>query len=323
MIVAARRLARLEAGLSGRQAVLLWLAEARGFASLAAYGAEIEADPDRARPLERILDQVERATRAAHRRERPAAIASRVAAALGEATQTYELILRIDLAARRLVATANAQLVALTIGLDALDSAGGAASGGAATLRATWSRWSIVRDELSTAIAVEEDARAIIEGDELGGRSALFAETADGWRDLRRELDQLAGRAALIAQANRYRPRRAPRPPASTPTARATARADRMVALARQATRDVLGQTDHEAATIEPAATAAADWTVDDDAVRALDRLTDPRDPGWSSLERGEREPLAAQTAHPLDLLTPTDQARQLRLLADEYDPPT
>ena len=94
-MTAPRRLRSLEESLSPTQAVLCWLAEARGFGSFGEYAASTLEAPEGATPLERIASGSSGGAPGT-----PWQIAGNLAAAIAGALEDalfrYELVLRLN-----------------------------------------------------------------------------------------------------------------------------------------------------------------------------------------------------------------------------------
>ena len=308
-MIARRRLARLEESRSPRQVVLAWLSEAHTWPSLSAYLRTLLAEPERPLPLERILADVERAHRADGRRMRGRDIERAPDGAIEAAVLTYELILELDAAASSSIAAVRSQLPALETGLAALELATAQRLvTGDRRLAATRSRQRAMLEEVAAGLEADEDARTRLEGRHLDGHRALFADTARDWRAVRRAVAQLAERSAAPGR------RRRPRPVGPSATERATIILDR----ARLAALGRSGDQTRTAAFIRAERSHEVDVTL---ALRALEPVVhhgEAKDVlGLSAPDR----PMTSAVADHLDNLPPADQARQLRIVADELDP--
>ncbi len=194
----ARRVARLEASLTPRDAVLAWLAEAQAFPTLPDYLAAIRDAPREDWPLVRIAGQVEAAVRATTKGT-PQEVWQAVRRAFGDACFLFELVLQANLAAHEvrdieglrwallakwsgLLAT-EAELARITHQTDR-EHAAGEAQDWRATLVFTL-----------TNLFLEEAARTALERRYLAGRCVLFPALAQEWRDLVERLEWLAEHA--------------------------------------------------------------------------------------------------------------------------------
>ena len=308
-MIARRRLARLEGSRSPRQVVLAWLSEAQRWPSLTAYVVALVGAPDRPLPVQRILDELGRASRADNRRLRSRDIERAPDGAIEAAVLTYELILELDAAASSSIAAVRSQLPALETGLAALELA--TAQGlvtGDRRLAATRSRQRAMLEEVAAGLEADENARTWLEDRHLDGHRALFADTARDWRAVRRAVAQLAERSAAPGRRQR------PRPVGPSATERATIILDR----ARLAALGRSGDQTRTAAFIRTERSQALDVIR---ALRALEPVVhhgEAKDVlGLSAPDR----PMTSAVADQLDHLPPADQARQLRIVADELDP--
>ncbi len=136
-----RRLARAEAALSPKQAVLAWLAEAHAYPSLAAYVRSLVGQPEGAWPLVRIARQLAAGARAASGARAVPDGASSVPDPVSDALFLVELVLRLNLAAEDVLASGDPR----------------------------------------ARLAIEDAARRLIEERHLGGRAALFADLTARW----------------------------------------------------------------------------------------------------------------------------------------------
>lgn len=334
-MTAQRRLARIEGSLSPRQAVVIWLTEARAFPSLAAYASSTLDDRPGSMPLERIIERVERATRTAHRGERPTAIEAAVARSLEDAVFLYELVLGLHAARFALLGGLRPRLEAVRLGLEGfvaeaapgepgLDQTGPAA----AARGRRWRAWRELVDDLSAAVEADDEARLMLERRYFDGHETCFAEVATNWHTLTAEVRELGAVADAIEPRVRARAarRRRPRPSsgATFPVTRAEQRASAIAAAARLAALELLGQDRRAAAFVSARLQGHPDGADPSLYVKALERLARPRGrtratgPGLTGGDG--REAGVAALAHPLDDLAPAEQARQLRLVLDELE---
>ena len=334
-MTAPRRLRSLEGSLSPAQAVLCWLAEARGFGSFGEYAASTLQAPEGATPLERIAERVERAVRRESRGESRATIAAAIADAIEDALFRYELVLRLNAATIELGERLAPRLRALVGALDErgadgpadeLGTAGGHTS--AAPIDPCPRAWREQLDELVATGTIEEEARTLLERDYLAGADTLFTDAAGSWRTLTGEIRQLNAGTASERPLSRARPRRRGRSTQSSPTRslalRAEVRAGGIAADARLSALVMLGERWRATELLRSRVTGGADGVDPLLAVRALERTSRPLGLTRAGGARGSgadaRGETIASAAHPLDGLSAADQARQLRLLADELD---
>jgi hypothetical protein len=309
---APRRLRTLEESLSPVEAVLRWLAEARAFGGFGAYAlASLEA-PEAAAPLEQIIARVEAAARREHRGASRAALAEAIAADLEDALFRYELVLRLNADIAELVERLQPRLRILAAlsapAADAPSGQEGTAEGRTIPrgVDALPRAWQVQLDELVTIVAIEDEARALLEHRYLDGAQVLFADVAGGWRTLCTQVHEIAAGA-----------RRGPRSGLSNSLRRkAHARAGTVAADARLDALLALGEQARATELLRARVAAGGERTDPRLAVHVLERLSGP----LAGRTSDERSGAGTNAPHPLDGLSPADQARQLRLLADELD---
>jgi hypothetical protein len=317
------RLRLLEESLSPAEAVVHWLAEARVFGGFAEYAASSLEVPEGAAPLELIIARVEAAARRESSRGSQATMAAAIASAVEDALVRYELVLRLNAATLALGERLRPRLRTLVAALGYLADV---QPGEAETLqpsttptlldgRSTFLREQL--DELVAIVAIEDKARAMLERHYFDGAGVLFADVALGWQALGSEVRHLSEseRPAKAPGGSGPGRRRPPRPGVS-PARAAQERASQIEADARLAALTALGEQTRATDLLRTQSGTASNRIGPGLAVRALERHSEPlrvcgRD------ERSESETSAAQR---LDGLSAADQARQLRLLADELD---
>jgi hypothetical protein len=337
-MTASRRLRALEGSLSPAQAVLCWLAEARGFGSFAEYAASTLEAPEGATPLERISERVERAVRRERRSESRATIAAAIAGALEDTLFRYELVLRLNAATIEQSERLAPLLRALVATLDEPTANAPALKPGIAEARTVCSpitprprAWREQLGELVATVTIEEEARTLLERDYLAGADTLFADAAGSWRTLTGEIRQLDAGTASERPQSGARTRRRGDSTRSRPTfslaRRAKARAGGIAADARLAALVMLGERWRATELLRSRVTGGADGVDPHLAVRALERTSRPlgltRAGGARGSGADEREETIASAAHPLDGLSAAEQARQLHLIAAELEPMT
>ena len=96
--VGRRRLDKIEASLTPRQAVLLWLDEASRFGSMRAYVSSLQGQPTSAFPLFRLPEQVEQLVRDSVPRNRVIPTGTQAAAKLLETGKQEERIRALEIA---------------------------------------------------------------------------------------------------------------------------------------------------------------------------------------------------------------------------------
>ena len=199
----AHRVARLEAAVTPRDAVLAWLTEAHAYPTLPDYIAAIRDAPREDWPLVRIAGQVEAAVQATTKGT-PQEVWQAVRSALGDACFLFELVLQGNLAAREVrdieglrwaVLAKWSGLLAVEAELASRDHLDDPEH--AAREAQDW------RDALAFTLAnlyLEEAARTSLERRYLAGRSVLFPALAQEWRDLVERLEWLAQHADRLQE---------------------------------------------------------------------------------------------------------------------------
>ena len=286
------RLLRLEGSLSPRQAVVAWLVEARSYPSISAYAAAVLDAEAATMPLERILDRTERAVRAARRGGRAATIEAAVTAAFEEAITAFEVVLRLNVEAIELIARLQPLIDALGLcaepGLD----------------------WTDLVTDVSTRIATEDDARAMLERRHLDGHAALFLDVGRSWRALARAVRRLRLPAETTNQAL-GRPDREPTD--LVPTERMTSaqsRADAIADAAALRALELLGADQRADSLVHARLRSGARGASSSVQFRALERLS----------RRSEAGPPVAQRDHPIDHYNPRQLADGYQRMADEHE---
>jgi hypothetical protein len=192
------RLDRLERALPPLEAVLVWLSEVHAYPSRTAYARAILDLPRERHPLTRILDRVEAYERGRHRGDCPEDVKGAVDQASRDAVFRYQLVLAIEdaavsfadrfdavmqLAIERLYGEPSERLddpVAPT-GQSDRDRQPGRSD----------HRWSRAARATAERFRQEVDARSALEDRYLGGRSAIFPDTADAWQRLQFHADMI------------------------------------------------------------------------------------------------------------------------------------
>jgi len=206
-----RRLAKVEASLSPKEAVLRWLAEAQQYPSLVDHARSIVDLPVSAAPLTRIGESVEAAVRDAMKGAARATIEAAVRRAVGDAVFLFVLVMKLNTAALELARLEGLRAAALSLWVGAL--LGGPPVGDREAREsdleqgrerlAAWRRWHGVLDSIVTEVGAEEDARAALERRYFDGQSVLFADAAEAWTGLREHVDLLTALAERFPEVLR------------------------------------------------------------------------------------------------------------------------
>jgi hypothetical protein len=182
----ARRLAKLEAGITPTEAVLAWLAEAHTYPTLPEHVASIHDAPSEAWPLVRIAAQVKTSVRAR----------------VGDAFFLVELVLQLNLAARQACDTEGLRWALLVKwrGLLAAEAELAQRTGHGDPERAAREAqdWRDVVALSLTRLYTEDAARASLERRYLEGQPVLFPLLAQEGADLVGHLEWLAEHADTI-----------------------------------------------------------------------------------------------------------------------------
>jgi G:T-mismatch repair DNA endonuclease (very short patch repair protein) len=194
----ARRLAKLEAGITPTEAVLAWLAEAHTYPTLPEHVASIHDAPQEAWPLVRIAAQVKASVRASVR-GRPEEVWQAVRAGVGDAFFLVELALQLNLAARQVCDTEGLRWALLVKwrGLLAAEAELAQRTGHGDPERAAREAqdWRDVVALSLTMLYTEDAARASLERRYLEGQPVLFPLLAQECADLVEHLEWLAEHA--------------------------------------------------------------------------------------------------------------------------------
>ncbi len=185
-MIAARRLAKLEGTLTPKAATLLWLTEAHGFPTLAAYVAWLVDQPASAAPLYRVPQAAEAGARAALRADRPAARERAVREAVNQAVFLVELVIRLNTAAEELIELVDLRYAALfwqmpAISAEAQPESAGTSRGLSGRRTSRWAAWRRQVASLIGDVYLAEEARGQLERRYLDGRPALFPDLAADW----------------------------------------------------------------------------------------------------------------------------------------------
>ena len=238
------RTAALERNLSPTEATLAWLADAHGCRTLSAYIDSHMDDPRGTGPLDSVVRQaVGSVTRQVARRYGRSMDGARLIAAR-DAIFLVELVLGIEDTLGTAIATGSLRFLALDAGLDALVAEArllGRTTAPGSRAPDRWAAWrGMMYPWLTEAYALDE-ARRLLEWRYLGGTTALFPATAEGWEGLLLAYEGLVTRApasgaAAVPDIDGSAVRKSARN-------RARAVAATIVSDARLATLDYLGLT--------------------------------------------------------------------------------
>jgi hypothetical protein len=261
---AERRLAKLESALSPTAAVLLWLEEAQAYPSLVAYSRSTLDAPRSAGPLERVVEQADRAAREALRGQGRETVSAGAARARRRAAFRFELVLGLNCEAEEVARLEGLRASALFFQMRAL-TADPLFRGVAARRRdpigverhaSAWQSWRDLVAVLLVTVELEEEARAQLEVRYLDGHAALFADAAGEWANLREMADQLVKLAAILpppgvaVRTDLAEVARSDRPDGDR-AERVTARVAALADQARMTALDILGDREGAAAIVE------------------------------------------------------------------------
>jgi hypothetical protein len=189
---AGARIRRLEGVLTPLEAVLLWLAEAQAFGSLAAYLAWLTEQPAAAWPLVRITRQVRSAVES-ERRGPPATVAREGQRAVGDAIFRFALALELECWTAQTQRTWQRDAALLGLLAAALGAPRDEGEGG--------DRPAPIRREFGDRLAehamevlAAAEVRRLLARHYLAGHAALFPDTALAARRAVDEAERLAER---------------------------------------------------------------------------------------------------------------------------------
>ena len=241
---AERRLAKLEASLPPREAVLHWLGYAHGHGSLEAYVASV-VDERGASPLVALTERVAAATRAAHAREPRPIVREAERRATLDTVFLVMLVLELEHEASEAIRIGTLCLEALRWELRAYTAEGAADRSGLAA-------WRTNVLDLATDVARTEAVRRTLEDRYLYGREILFPVTLAAWGELR---DGVAELVSTMPTAPGSRRRRRPDGDAIRAAAERTAPEEARIVVDRVRAQglDLLGDHTGAAAIVEGA----------------------------------------------------------------------
>jgi hypothetical protein len=194
------RIAALERSLEPLEATRLWLTEAHGFGSLAAYLRWLARQPNSKAPANSVSVRVGEAI-VAKMRGRPRVIVDEFrAAAKRDAIFLVELVIEIEDA----VASANRDesLSWLTLVREfqvlraEVVGGGGAQCDGSPTSTDRWAAWLKAASERLGALYAAEEGRLLLERRYLDGLTVLFPDTAADWAALQHDAEWIVDRGA-------------------------------------------------------------------------------------------------------------------------------
>ena len=210
-MIAERRLAKVEASLSPRAAVLRWLAEAQQFPSLVDFTRSIIDLPVSAAPLTQIGESVEAAVRSAMKGEPRQVVESAVRRAVGDAVFLLALVLKLNGAALEVARLEGLRAAALSLWIGAL--LGGPRAADRQTRQrqsdldrerqSMWKQWNRVLDNIVAEVRAEEEARGALERRYFDDQPILFTDATEAWAGLRDQVDRLIALAELLPVAMR------------------------------------------------------------------------------------------------------------------------
>ena len=195
---AERRLAKLEADLPPRQAVLRWLLDAHRQGSFHAYVFGLLDEP-RPSPVVAIADQVTAAARAAHASEPRTVVREAEGRATMDTVFLLQLVLELEHEATEVIRIGS-------IGLRALLWESRARTAEGVADRQGWAAWRTGVRDLATDLARCEAVRRMLEARFLDGREVLFPVTLAAWAELQEGVAALLAEVASRPGSRRQRP---------------------------------------------------------------------------------------------------------------------
>jgi hypothetical protein len=203
-VTAQARLAKVEAALTPKVAVLRWLDEIHAYSSLLDYVAALIAEHPGAAPLDRLAEQVEAGVRASMKGMRGEDVYAASRRAVREVTFLYSLIIQIHLAAAEAIRLEGLRQAALFFWRRLLEVETVAGSGapeppaGLTSLAERQESWRAAAGSLVTTIHSSEEARTLIEKSYFDGRRVLDPVLTQGWEALRRGSEALRRRSEAL-----------------------------------------------------------------------------------------------------------------------------
>lgn len=194
---AERRLAKVEAGLPPKAAVLHWLADAHEHGSLEAYVGSVIDGPGLS-PLVALVERVSAAAREARRHEPRPVVREAEQQAVVETVFLMQLILELEREAAEAIRVGGLRLEALRWELRARTAEGPADRRG-------WTAWRAAVIDLASDVARGEAVRHTVLESHLEGREALFPSTRAAWLVLGDGVATLVEAMATVAGTRRKR----------------------------------------------------------------------------------------------------------------------
>jgi hypothetical protein len=204
-----RRLAKLEATLHRREAVLHWLAEAQSYPGVVEYlRSQIVGQPVEAAPISVITSRVVAAVRAERKGQPRDEIERAALRAQGDAVFLFCLVVVLNGQALEVAKVEGLRAAAVFYWMGTL--LGGPhgppeSKEDAGERRDAWHSWRTTVDRLVADVRVETGARAELERRYLGGHAVLFPDAAAAWAGHVELVERLAGLADAIEPARATR----------------------------------------------------------------------------------------------------------------------
>ena len=245
-----RRLAKLEASLTPQEAVLAWLAEARGM-TFVDHARAIADAPVEASPLSVIGARVVAAVRAERKGQPRSEIERAALRAQGDAVFLFCLVVHLN---RRAFEVAELEGLRAACAVFWMRSLLGerdklpADEGDAQGRRDAWRNWHNLIDKLALDVRVEIAARTRLEQLYLEGHEVLFADAATEWGGYVASVD---GLARLADNLRSVEPGKPPRQRTGAADALIDALADRLADDARVRAFEVLDDRERAVSIME------------------------------------------------------------------------
>ena len=191
-MTAQSRLDKLEHSLGPKEAILRWLEEAHRFPSIVEYARATTDVAESAQPSIRIIEQVAAAIRRTRGGRTDDELEQAVRRGIGDMVFLYQLVFILNQTAADFAQLAMLRSLVLVGHLDHLvidqlseDVAARRADPERARgIDTAWRTWRASVEELVRDVRVEQAARSALDETYFAGRSALFAEVAEGWTQL-------------------------------------------------------------------------------------------------------------------------------------------
>ena len=234
-MIGTRRVARLEAALTPRQATLLWLAEAHAFGSLHAYATWLVEQPPSANPLVHVPHMARLAVETSLRGQPRSLVAEAEQQAVLDGVFLIRLVIEIEMSAGSGLRRAELRFLGLWSEMRALRAGGTDDANALAADRGRWEAWQRAVDELLITVMSAREARALLERRYLQGQAASFPDTSTAWQQLRDGVQRLADSDHAPSAARRQRPLRGAAAASGRTTAIRVRTADEASAIAARA----------------------------------------------------------------------------------------